>query len=157
MTTRGLILPSDDSEDANIALIAENTATTNTELAALANGAVSGVLQDPSGNVLTPLRVCVAVAASQTDAALVAAVAGKSVRVLSATLDCGATATVFTFNSKPSGAGTAIAGPYPQAIDGRKSFEYNPQGWFQTTSGQGLSATTGAGSSTTVTLVYVLV
>jgi hypothetical protein len=32
---------------------------------------------------------------------------------------------------------------------------YNPVGWFETVSGQGLSATTGAGSTTGIQIVYV--
>lgn len=120
-----------------------------------AGGGVSGVLRSPSGAVLTVKRKNQAVAAAGTDTAVIAAVAGKKIRVLAVDLDCAGTATVFQFNTKPAGAGTIIVGPFNDAISETKNLGYNPQGWFETGVGEGLSATTGAGSTTSVQLVYV--
>ena len=51
-----------------------------------------------------------AVAASQTDSALVTAVPGRKIRVRSFLLNQGdTTASTVVFNSKPAGAGTAIS------------------------------------------------
>ncbi len=129
---------------------------TNTKLTAQATGGdVTGVLQTPTGTVLEVKYHNAAVAAAGTDTAFIAAVTGKKIRVLQFALDCGATATALTFNSKGSGAGTAIAGPYTQAISENTVRPYSPQGWFETVAGESLSITTGAGSSTTVQVAYV--
>lgn len=92
------------------------------------------------------------VAASQTDSSLVSAVAGKKIRVLTVALSCGATASTAVFNSKGAGAGTAISCTFNNSIslpDG--------EGYFETNSGEGLTVTTGAGSTTGVLVVYTLV
>lgn len=95
------------------------------------------------------------VAAGGTDTPLVAAVAGKRIRVLAAIMVCGSTATTFTFNSKPGGAGSAISPTFPNGSNGGAVLPFCPAGWFQTNVGEGLSATTGAGSTTAVQLVYI--
>lgn len=151
---KGIILPSNEQDSADLDGITENTA--NTSLI-LSQGTVSGTLQTVTGEVLTVVRHNQVVAASGTDTSILAAVAGKKIRVFDADLDCAGTATVFTFNSKPSGSGTAIAGPYNQAISENKILGYNPHGWFETNVGEGLSATTAAGSNTTVLISYALV
>lgn len=120
-----------------------------------AGGQLTGTVRLANGTVLTVKRKNQVVAASGTDTAIIAAVAGKKIRVLSVDLDCAATATIFTFNSKPAGAGAAIAGPFNEAVSEGKSLGYNPHGWFETVAGEGLSATTGSGSNTTVQLTYV--
>jgi hypothetical protein len=94
------------------------------------------------------------VAASQTDQVLVAAQAGKRVRVLAFLINEGdTTASAVTFNSKPAGAGTAISPALKAAANGTVAA---PDGgsWFQTNVGEGLSVTTGAGSTTGVLVVY---
>lgn len=95
------------------------------------------------------------VAAAQTDSVLVAAVAGKTIRVLSVAFVCGATATNATFNSKGSGAGTAISPVFQNAANGGAILPHNPLGWFECAEGEGLTLTTGTGSQTGVLVTYV--
>lgn len=98
------------------------------------------------------------VAQSQTDTALVAAVAGKRIRVAGFVLSGGASATSVTFNSKPVGAGSAIS----EAFTAPANSDFSPPianldtlgpvgttlgGWFTTNLGEGLSVTTGAGAT----------
>lgn len=94
------------------------------------------------------------IAASQTDSSLVAAIADTPIKVLAITFTAGATATDITFNSKPSGAGTAISALFAQGVRTPHVLPYNPEGWFETTTGQGLSCTTGAGSATGIQITY---
>ncbi len=94
------------------------------------------------------------VAASQTDSNLVTAVAGTAIKVLAVVAKAGGTATNITFNSKPSGAGTAISCLFANGINGDTILPYNEEGWFETTIGQGLTCTTGAGSATGVQVIY---
>lgn len=111
-------------------------------------------------NLITyPLKFTFAnVAASQTDSALVAAVSGKRIRVVSLVALSGGTATNVTFNSKPSGAGSAISCLYANAANGGFVLpEASEFGWFETNPGEGLSVTTGAGSTTGFQIVYVLI
>lgn len=103
-----------------------------------------------------PGRAFANVAASQTDAAVVAAVAGKKIRVVAVAFVCGATATNATFNSKPSGAGSAISMLFANAQNGGAVLPPNEYGWFETSAGEGLSLTTGTGSTTGVQVTYVL-
>lgn len=95
------------------------------------------------------------IAASQTDASVVAAVSGKRLIVVSLACQAGATATNVTFNTKPSGAGTAISPQFQNGANGGVVLPYNKQGWFRTNSGEGLAATTGAGSTTGILVNYV--
>lgn len=125
-------------------------ATTDTVTAKLATDAIQN-----GTTALTPKFAFANVAASTTDSSIVAAVASKKIRVLSAIMQCGATATNITFNSKPAGAGTAISMLFANAANGGEVLSFTPIGWFETTSGQGLTVTTGAGSTTGVQVVYV--
>ncbi|MBI3936410.1 MAG: hypothetical protein HY323_05490 [Betaproteobacteria bacterium] len=97
------------------------------------------------------------VAASQTDSQLVAGTTGKKIRVLAVAFVCGATATTAIFNSKPAGAGVAISMTFANAANGGAVLPQNPLGWFETVAGEALTLTTGAGSTTGVQVVYVLV
>ena len=92
------------------------------------------------------------VAASQTDSVLIAAVAGKKIRVIAAFVSCGATPSTVQFNSKPAGAGTAI-GP---VINNSISLPECQSGWFDTKLGEGLTVSTGAGSTSGLLVVYGL-
>lgn len=87
------------------------------------------------------------VAASQTDAPLVAAVAGKSIHCVLFRLHNGATETEFTFNSKGVGAGTAISEKFQLGVHGGRADGYVPIGHFRTTVGEALTCTTSAGST----------
>lgn len=95
------------------------------------------------------------IAASQTDSILVAAVAGFKIRVTAALLNHGdTTPSSVTFNSKGAGAGTAISPPLKGPANGGFVVAYEKGGWFETVSGEGLSVSTGAGSTTGVIVKY---
>jgi hypothetical protein len=99
-----------------------------------------------------------AIAASATDSSLVAAVAGKRIRVLGLVINQGdTTPSTVTLNTKPAGAGTAIFAPLKAAANGGFVIPYSPVGYTTTGIGEGLSVTTGAGSTTTVAVLYDLV
>ena len=113
----------------------------------------TGTLND-GGRPLQVKRAFVNVAASQTDSVVVAAVAGKVLRVLSAVLVTGGTATITTFNSKGSGAGTAISPAFALGINGVLTLARHKDGWFDTNGGEALTVTTGAGSTTGILVSY---
>lgn len=94
------------------------------------------------------------VAASQTDAQIVAAIVGRKIRVLGFCAVAAATATNLTFNTKPSGAGTAISCLFANGINGGEVLPPNELGYFETNVGEGLSCTTGAGSTTGIQVIY---
>ena len=94
------------------------------------------------------------VTASQTDSVLVAAIPGFCIRVLAIYMSPAGTPSSVTFNSKPAGAGTAISAAFTPASGGMP-VSYNPIGWFQTNKGEGLTVTTGSGSTTGIQVVYV--
>src|SRR5689334_18879392 len=79
------------------------------------------------------------VAASQTDSSLVTAVTGKRVVVLGLVMIAGVSATDVTFNSKPSGSGTAISPLFANGANGGAVLPPNGLGYFQTNSGEGLT------------------
>lgn len=97
------------------------------------------------------------VSASQTDSSIVSGVTGKKLRVLAVALLAGGTATNITFNTKPSGSGTAISMQFQNGANGGAVLPFNPVGWFQTSSGDGLTVTTGSGATTGVHVVYMQV
>jgi hypothetical protein len=96
-------------------------------------------------------------AANGTDTAFVAAVANKRIRVLQLVCVAGGTATNLTFNSKGSGAGTAISPLLANAANGGAVLPFNKAGWFETNLGEGLTTTTGAGSATGVLIGFELI
>lgn len=102
------------------------------------------------------------VAASQTDSVIVAATAGTNqvgprIRVHAVIGSAGGTATSLTFNSKGAGAGTAISPAFQNGINGGEVLPHCAAGWFETNAGEGLTVTTGAGSTTGVLVLYSLV
>lgn len=98
------------------------------------------------------------VAASSTDSNLVTAVANKKIRVLSFLFNQGdTTPSTVTFNSKGSGAGTAITPALKAAANGGFVAPAGGFGWFETNAGEGLTVTTGAGSSTGIIVIYELI
>ena len=118
----------------------------------------SGYVLDENGNSLRiqnsgPKNI----AASQTDSAIVAAVPGCIIRVLSVYALAGGTATTLVFNSKPSGAGSAISATFANAANGGEVLPFNIQGWCDTKAGEGLSATTGAGATTGMQVEYIVI
>lgn len=113
---------------------------------------VSPAQQEPS-----TLKAFANISASTTDGALVTAVTGKIVRVVAVSAVAGGTATNLTFNSKPAGSGTAISPLYANGANGGEVLPYNPRGWFDTNVSEGLTATTGGGSTTGILINYILV
>lgn len=97
------------------------------------------------------------VAQSQTDSALVPAVVGKRLAILALAFVAGDTETTATFNSKPAGPGAAVSMTFANAANGGAVLPHNPHGWFLTQTSEGLSLTTGAGSTTGVQVVYAYV
>lgn len=96
-----------------------------------------------------------AVAASQTDSVLVAASTGNKIRVLSLVINQGdTTPSTVTFNSKGSGAGTAIFPPLKVPANGVIELGRDKFGLFETIVSQGLTVTTGAGSTTSIAVAY---
>ena len=104
---------------------------------------------------LTPKFAKANVAASQTDANIVSAVTSKKIRVLQMFALAGGTATDLTFNTKPAGAGTAISPLMANTSNGGEVLPFSPIGWMETASGEGLTVTTGTGSTTGILVVYV--
>jgi hypothetical protein len=114
----------------------------------------SGYIELQNGTRALIKRALVNVAASQTDASLVSAVSGKSIRVLAFIMVAGDTPTGLTFNTKPGGAGTAISCLLANAANGGAVPPFTEHGWFETKPGEGLSVTTGAGSATGLQVLY---
>lgn len=94
------------------------------------------------------------VAASQTDSSIVTAVAAKKIRVLGVILS-GPTATSVTFNTKPAGAGTAVSQALVYTANSVACLPPNSLGYFETSAGEGLTVTTGAGGTTAIGIVYI--
>lgn len=92
------------------------------------------------------------VSASST-AEVVAAVAGKKIRVLACAFVCGAVATDATFKS----GSTAISPIFQNAANAGAVLPPNALGWFETAAGEALNLTTGAGSQTGVLVTYVTI
>ena len=103
------------------------------------------------------------IAPSTTDGLIITGKVGKVMRVVGGFLVCAGTATSITFNSKPIGSGTAITSAIACGANGGLAMTSPPQialgeppyGYFETAKGDGLSATTGSGSSIGVSLVYI--
>ncbi len=117
--------------------------------------AFTGSAYYDGGVALTPAYAFANVAASQTDSSIVTATAAKVIRVLQVAFVAGATATNITFNTKPTGAGSAISPLFADAGNGGVVLPYSPVGWFETGSGEGLTVTTGAGATTGILVTYV--
>ena len=91
---------------------------------------------------------------SKGDGTVLIAITGKKLRILSAIMVTAATATNVTFNSKGSGAGTPISALFANGANGGAVLQFNPAGWFETNVGEVLTATTGSGSTTGISIVY---
>lgn len=94
------------------------------------------------------------VSASSTDSNIVSAVSGKKIRVISFRLHAGGTATNVTFNTKPSGSGVAISELFACAANGGRAEGENKGGHFETNAGEGLTVTTGSGSTVGIGVTY---
>jgi hypothetical protein len=105
----------------------------------------------------TPARAFANVAASQTDSNIVSSPGAVKIRVLAAYAVAGATATNLTFNTKPAGAGSAISPLFANGANGGEVLPFNPAGWFETNTSEGLTVTTGAGSTTGIGVIYITI
>lgn len=114
------------------------------------DGALSAYV-DESGNALEVKRAFASIPASSANESIVAAVATKKIRVLALFMLCGATATDITLQSN----NTAISPLFANAANGGAVLPFNSFGWFETTAGQALKASTGAGSATGLLVLYV--
>jgi hypothetical protein len=94
------------------------------------------------------------VAAGTTDGDVVVAVTDKKIRVHAVVFQCGGTATTAVFNTKGTGAGTAISMTFQNGTNGGAVLPVADDGWFETAAGAGLTLTTGAGSTTGVQVIY---
>lgn len=108
------------------------------------------------GLVPSVRRTFANVASATTDGALVTAATNKKVRVLGVTVVAGGTATTVTFNSKPSGAGAAVSATFDLSARGVLVLPIDEFGWFESAAGEGLTATTGTGSTVGIQVVYTL-
>lgn len=94
------------------------------------------------------------VTASSTGTTVVAAVAFKAIRVVQVAMVTAATATNVTFNTS---SGAAISPLFANGANGGAVLNYNSEGWFTTVPGDGLTVTTGAGSTTGILIGYVTI
>ena len=124
--------------------------TTDSISAVLATDAIMNNL-----TALTPKFAKANVTASSTDSNIVTAVGGKKIRVLSFRIHAAGTATNVTFNSKPAGAGTAISELFACGANGGRSEAFSPVGHFESATGEGLTVTTGTGSTCGIGVTYV--
>jgi hypothetical protein len=101
-------------------------------------------------------RVAASVAAGQTDAVLLPGEADKVLLVTTAYALTTA-ATALTFNRFTAGAAGTAVSPAQTSANGYPTVNlgYNPDGWFRTYPGQGLSVTTGAGQTHAIYLTAV--
>lgn len=132
-----------------------SAAYTASGLHVAANTGNTGI--DPNTGVMSRvMTVNTAVAVSQTDSVLVAAVSGKKIRVIGFSIGAAGTATTWTLGSKGSGATTALCGPFNCVANGAISM-YGDYGLFDCVESEGLVVTTGAGATTTFFINYVLI
>lgn len=91
-----------------------------------------------------------------TDTAVVAAVAGRRIRVVGGYLSAGAAASTAQFTTKPAGSGTACAGLINLPINGTVVLSPDAK-YCETNVGEGLSLTTTGTGPTSVSVIYQLV
>lgn len=124
-------------------------------ISAIGEGAVPGEGVYVSTSKLPVKRAFANINQSTTDGSVVAAVTSKKIRVVALVLHAGGSATTITLNSKPAGAGAAISAAHALAAYGSLVLPFAAAGWLETAQGEGLSATTGAGASVGVEVLYV--
>lgn len=104
---------------------------------------------------LTPRTAFANIAASTTDGTLVAASGSKRIRITGVVVMTGNRATDITFNSKPSGAGTAITCLFACSANGGFVMPFSPTGWFESSGDEGISVTSSGGSTTGIQCTYI--
>ncbi len=103
------------------------------------------------------------IAPSQTDSSLVTKKVGFVNRVIGGFVVAAGTATTIVLNSKGTGSGTAITstlfcganGGICWPIAANERIGDPPFGYFESIRGEGITATTGSGTTVGVTLVYI--
>lgn len=119
-------------------------------------GGVAGVDSLAYGTQLLEVKHFKAnISSGTTDGAVITAVVGAKLLIISFRVMAGGVATNATFNSKPVGAGTAISETFACPANGGQMGPFQPVGHFKTASGEGLTLTTGAGSTVGVGGAYV--
>lgn len=115
-----------------------------------------GITSLQYGSQLLPVKHFKAnINAGTTDGAVITAVPGYVLLIVSFRVMAGSVATDATFNSKPGGSGTAISEKFACGANGGQMGPFQPVGHFKTSAGEGLSLTTGAGSAVGVGGAYV--
>lgn len=99
------------------------------------------------------------IAASTTNSYIVTATAGKKIRVLSAFMMAGATATELWFGSMTISSNTSVKKSclFQQGVRTPVVLPFNEVGWFETDESASLSVNTLAGSATGVQITYIKV
>lgn len=105
------------------------------------------------GVLCVPTDIITTIAASQTDAAFITAVSDKKKRIVSLIIDPGASPSTIVFNSKGSGAGTAKSITFKNLAT--LALSLNELGWVNSNIDEGITITTGAGSTTSIQAQYV--
>lgn len=137
-----------DTSSANPLPVTAPAATRDTHSIA---AAIQSDVMMLGNSAVTPKFFSETVAASDTDEELVAAVASARIRVLALVSQCSSTATDVTFESST----TTRIHKIPAGANGGQVLPFNPAGWFQTAVGASLTCTTGTGSSTEISGVYI--
>lgn len=146
-----------DATAANQVLqLTQETAINSALAAGIPAANQTGVVYSGS-SAKTPAYAFANVAASQTDSVIVASPGAVKIRVLAVYAVTGGTATNLTFNTKPAGAGSAISPLFANAANSGEVLPFSPIGWFETNTSEGLTVTTGAGSTTGIGVVYITV
>lgn len=113
---------------------------------------------------MRPIKTAVAnIAPSQTDSNIITAKPGVIMLGVAGWAISAGTATNLTLNSKGTGSGTAITSLMPFGANGGVIWPASvhlpigdyPIGYFQTNKGEGLSGTTGSGSTVGITVRYI--
>lgn len=94
------------------------------------------------------------VAASSTDTVLIQGIADRVILIKGLVMQCGATATDVTFNTKTLTVGTAISAKFQLGINGTSVFPFSDSGLMKMVPGNSLSVTTSAGSTVGIQLIY---
>ena len=97
------------------------------------------------------------VPSGSTDYLAIPAISGKRIWVTAVAVLVGSSQTNVTFNSKGSGAGTAISCLFACAANGGIVLPKNGDGWFQTNIGEALTVTTSSGSTAGIQLLWIAV
>lgn len=115
----------------------------------------SGVMADDNG-AMTVVQRAFADPASIGDNLIVAAVAGKSIRVLAAMMmNNVALAQSARFRSAANSISPLNA--FGVVANGIMSYPFNPMGWFQTNAGEALNLNLTAATAVGVMVTYILV